>query len=204
MLALVIDAAWRTAVFLGLCAVLMVPLEWGRGGARGRARGTIALLFANTVIAALVLRWAPFDAGAAPDWPRFALSIALAEVAGYGVHRAMHASPLLWRFHRVHHEPTDIGWLDAWRMHPVDALLHLIAAALPALLLGVPLLAHAPVALARKVYTSILHARAPWAPSRLDRWIATPAFHHAHHERAGNYAGLFAWLDTVFRTRVTG
>ena len=35
------------------------------------------------------------------------------------MHRLLHR-PLLWRFHAVHHSSTQVDWLSAVRVHPVN------------------------------------------------------------------------------------
>jgi len=214
VLAFAIDAATRVCLFLLICAVMIAPLEWAatrRGPPLRAALPALGLLAISTVLALAVARglaqaWpAMFDlrTRAAPDWPRLGLSLLLTDVLGYALHRASHASPLLWRFHRVHHAPSRLWWLEAWRQHPVDAALHLLVATAPAVLLQVPLVAHAPVLLLRRVYTSLLHADLPWPRSPLDRVLATPCFHHRHHHPhapAANFAGTLAVLDVLFGT----
>jgi len=218
---LLIDAAWRTGLFILLSAALMVPFERVATGARrtcpeGRRAstvGSLALFFFNSIVAAIAAaylwRLAPVavDPAAAADWPRFGLALLLTEIGSYWLHRAMHASRWLWRFHRLHHHGAPLRWIDAWRMHPVDALLHILVGAAPALLLQVPLLAHAPLLLLRKLYTEALHADGAWATppasSRFRRLLATPAFHHRHHDEQlppANFAGLLAALDVLFGT----
>jgi sterol desaturase/sphingolipid hydroxylase (fatty acid hydroxylase superfamily) len=118
----------------------------------------------------------------------------------------MHASAWLWRFHRVHHEP-GVFWLAAWRLHPIDAALHLGVVVLATVLVQVPLASMGAVALTRRLYTALLRADVPWRTTALDRWIATPGIQHRHHAddgTFGNYAGLLAVLDRAFGTWLPG
>ena len=210
----IVDAAARLAGLIVVSAIVFVPLEhWMTGGRRVRpplavdaanlGLLAIAALLSATAAALVAARWpAMFRVGATPDWPRFVASLALGELLSYAMHRAMHASPLLWRVHRVHHG-EHVDWLAAWRMHPVDASLHVAATITPAILLQVPLAAHAAVSIARRLYTSFLHAQGAWRLTWLDRVVATPAFHHAHHDErapAANFAALFPFLDVAFGT----
>src|SRR5690606_7042424 len=64
--------------------------------------------------------------------------VALYFAYGYAAHRAMHASPLLWRIHRVHHSDPFVDVTTAYRTHPLEVAwrhLWLFAAAWA---LGVP------------------------------------------------------------------
>jgi lathosterol oxidase len=53
---------------------------------------------------------------------QFALAVLVADLAQYAVHRAFHAVPLLWRFHKVHHSVEVMDWLAGSRLHLVDVI----------------------------------------------------------------------------------
>lgn len=212
MLALVLG----TAVFLALMAGIFVPLEgwWPRRRAPVAAR-TIALCVGLLVVDVLAMEWvggALLDALAGlrpavfePHWTRIAATLALAELAGYAVHRLMHSVPWLWRFHAVHHAPTHLHWLEAWRQHPVDFVIHGVVVGLPGALLGASLAEFAAVVLLRKTYTTFLHANLGWRLRGLEPWIATPDYHARHHSdapahRDRNFAGMLPVLDRLFGT----
>ncbi|MFM7736787.1 MAG: sterol desaturase family protein [Alphaproteobacteria bacterium] len=128
----------------------------------------------------------------------------VSDLAAYAMHRLFHHRPL-WRFHAVHHSSTEVDWLSAVRIHPVNDALMRLAQAVPILSLGfdpallagwVPVLA----------FQSILvHANVPWDFGPL-RWvIASPAFHRQHHalddDGVGrNFAALFPFIDLAFGT----
>jgi sterol desaturase/sphingolipid hydroxylase (fatty acid hydroxylase superfamily) len=127
------------------------------------------------------------------------------ELAGYALHRAMHAHPALWRFHRVHHESEALDWLSAWRQHPVDALLQALVTSLPGVVLGLPLSQFLGLVLLRRLWTSFIHANVQVRLAWLAPWVATPGFHHGHHgSGAGdldrNFAGTLPVLDRIFGT----
>ncbi len=172
------------------------------------------------VIAALWLMHMVAPQGLAPslaDWPgwaRFAFSMIVAEFGFYWGHRAMHASALLWRFHAVHHSAHELDWLVNTRAHPVDLILVRLCGYLPLYLLGlaqpagstldwVPLL----VTLVGSTWGYVLHANLRWPLAWCERIVATPAFHHWHHEHLGagvtenaNYAATLPLFDMLFGT----
>jgi sterol desaturase/sphingolipid hydroxylase (fatty acid hydroxylase superfamily) len=127
----------------------------------------------------------------------------LFELASYLYHRLAHRVPWLWRLHEVHHSSQTMDWLASFRQHPLEILLQTLAQNGPLVLLGIPLGAHATVLMLLKLNTVFVHAniRVPAGP-----WtevVATPAFHHRHHQRAGdtrNYASLFPFIDRLFGT----
>lgn len=73
-----------------------------------------------------------------PDGPRVhgAVVFVLADLANYGIHRALHRVPLLWRFHAVRHLSERLDWLATSRVHPIDLAVNITVVALPAQLLG--------------------------------------------------------------------
>ncbi|MDT9001865.1 sterol desaturase family protein [Paucibacter sp. APW11] len=148
---------------------------------------------------------------ALPAPPRFVLAFLVAECGFYWGHRAMHRWPLLWRLHLIHHSPAELDWLANTRAHPLDLVFTRLCGYVPLYLLGlaqggpgqldtVPLL----ISLAGSVWGYLIHANLRWRWRPLQRLIATPAFHHWHHERlapgqaACNYAALLPLFDLLF------
>ena len=227
--------SWRYANGLLLLALLFVPLErhfgrrppatlragWGIDvvwyfltsllPSRLLALPVAALLWALSGVAPQGL-WPAL--GELPGLPRFALSMVVAEVGFYWGHRAMHASAVLWRFHAIHHSAPELDWLVNTRAHPVDWFLVRLCGLLPLYVLGlaqpqraapdwVPLL----VTLLGSLWGYLIHANLRWRFGVLEQLLATPAFHHWHHEDLGpggrrhsNYAALLPVLDRLFGT----
>ena len=166
-----------------------------------RIAATLVLLFAIAMVSAhLVLRGL---ATAQPAWLQVVEILVAGDVIGYGLHRFFHRPGLPWRFHSIHHSSVTLDWVAAFRLHPVDSLVHKALTVLPFVLLGFNgrvLAAYAPFL---AFYPIVLHANV-----RLDfgpfRWlIASPAFHRWHHtaEAQGfnrNFAGLFPGLTSCF------
>jgi sterol desaturase/sphingolipid hydroxylase (fatty acid hydroxylase superfamily) len=128
----------------------------------------------------------------------------LSEVSGYWLHRWSHERPWLWRFHAVHHSNVELDWLAATRQHPLEALWLLCAANVPVVLLGFsvePLLAFV---LAQRLYTAFLHANVRIGYGRFTLLLASPQFHHWHHDGASrparNFASTLPWLDWLWGT----
>lgn len=138
-------------------------------------------------------------------WPAQAgLAVVLGDLATYWYHRASHAAPLLWAFHRVHHSSPQLDWLAAHREHPVDGLLTQLAMNLPALLLGVGLGGLAPLVVFRGVWAAFIHSNVR-LPLRRLRWlVGAPELHHWHHaavaRTAHNFSNLAPWTDLLFGT----
>jgi sterol desaturase/sphingolipid hydroxylase (fatty acid hydroxylase superfamily) len=148
-----------------------------------------------------------------PGWLRLMLALLAGEIGFYWGHRAMHAVPMLWRFHAIHHAAEDMDFLVNTRAHPVDLFLSRLAGLAPIYVLGLaqPMGDHVdlvPVlfALIGSFWGFFVHANLSWRFGWLESVVATPAFHHWHHTNDGpayidkNFASMLPWLDRVFGT----
>ena len=214
-------------VGLGLAApLLLAEGAWPRarsGLALGRRwLANLAALIAATLtqrwlpqislvtaaLAAQRLGWGFFNVYAAPELVAVAVSWLALDLCGYLVHRAEHASKLLWRLHRVHHSDPDVDVTTTYRFHPFEVVLR--AAALVALTfaLGVPLAAVAGYLLLSAVTSPFSHANLS-LPAALERalgWLViTPRIHRTHHsldavDSASNLAVCLSVWDRLFGT----
>ncbi|MBL8935457.1 MAG: sterol desaturase family protein [Archangium sp.] len=132
-------------------------------------------------------------------------ALLLVELIGYGMHRAFHAVPVLWRIHAVHHSSEQLDWLASLRVHPLDQTLTRSAQFLVLTVLGFPVTVFGAATVLLGLWAIFLHANVRLRFGVLEGFIATPAFHHWHHARdaRGNYAGLFPWVDSMFGTNIT-
>lgn len=190
-----LSIAWTIPVFVVIEA--LIPRT--RAPARWRRIAIAAGLFAiNTVVVRTIT-----VVQSSTDVARIVAAWIAAELGAYALHRAMHRIPLLWRFHRLHHTPVPLAWEQSWWIHPVDAALFALTTSLACGLAGAPLVAAAPILVARKALGLLQHANIRWPATPLDRVLVTPAVHHRHHREdlpPANFAGTFAILDRVFGT----
>jgi sterol desaturase/sphingolipid hydroxylase (fatty acid hydroxylase superfamily) len=218
-----IDLLTRPLMFAALAALAFLPLEHvAAAHAQRRRRFAADLAFATAgqvlVQIGLVLATGlvlarldgiaidrPLLAGIADRRARFVAEVVvgllLFELGGYAYHRLAHAVPALWRLHEIHHSSETMDWLAAFRQHPLEVVLLTLAQNAPLVLLGVPLGAHATVLIALRLATVFVHAnvRVPLGPLRFV--VATPRFHHRHHQRGGavaNFASFLPCIDLLF------
>lgn len=145
---------------------------------------------------------------ALPVWAAVALTLLIRSLANYGLHRAAHAVPLLWRMHRVHHCDTAVDLSTGLRHHPGEVLYVAILLAAIAILFGFSVPALAAYELAAAGFALWTHAnlRLPyWAERGLGILFVTPALHHVHHSAAqaetdSNYGELLILWDRLFGT----
>lgn len=216
----------RVLTFAALAGLAFVPLEhlFGRGGSR---RGRLADLGFATIgevmvqlamvvglggvlaLAALIGRdeplWIAIDDRTTRQIVEVASGLLIFELMGYAYHRAAHRIPALWRLHRVHHSSEKMDWLASFRQHPLEIILVTLVQNLPLVLLGIPLASHAMILLLLRLNTVFVHADLELPGTWWRELVASPRFHHRHHQRDGrvaNFAALFPWLDRLFGTHV--
>jgi sterol desaturase/sphingolipid hydroxylase (fatty acid hydroxylase superfamily) len=169
-----------------------MPIAW-------KAIAIAALLFGANRFVVKLVNGAPMSDAL---W-RILFAWGLVEVTAYGVHRAMHAMPWLWRFHKLHHDPAPLAFHRSWWIHPVDIAVFGAATTAVCHLAGAPIAAAPWFLVLRRGWAVLLHANLAWPQTWIDRVIVTPAVHDRHHREdlpPANFAANFAILDRVFGT----
>jgi sterol desaturase/sphingolipid hydroxylase (fatty acid hydroxylase superfamily) len=144
-----------------------------------------------------------------PTMPtQIAFSIVVLDFSSYIAHRSMHAVPLLWRMHQVHHSDPFVDVSTTYRQHPLEGVWRFVWTIGPAWTLGLPATGIVVYRLVSAVNAILEHANIRvWRP--LDGilsllWV-TPNMHKVHHSREGtetdsNYGNIFAIYDRVLGT----
>jgi len=178
------------------------------------------------VMALLPITGMPATGGQAPSAGPVMLTIAAiaAFVAGdfmlYWSHRIFHRLPLLWRAHKLHHEPPVLTPLTAFRFWPQEALAHFAASAFgqgfalgacaaiagvevtPFSVLGV----NAFSLVWNLAFSQLRHSHVPLPfPHWLSYILVSPHMHQVHHSVAvehhdKNFGTAFAIWDWMFGT----
>ncbi|HAP76167.1 MAG TPA: hypothetical protein DCR14_08805 [Acidimicrobiaceae bacterium] len=142
--------------------------------------------------------------GQAPLVVRVAIALFVGELVAYWLHRAMHASRLLWRLHAIHHQATEVRWWTAFRAHPLSGLLVHVLPFSAAAATGAGRDAVAAYVGVVVVVTVLAHADVYLPVRGLDRVLVTPAFHRVHHHADGgrrHYSQVLSLFDDLFCTR---
>jgi sterol desaturase/sphingolipid hydroxylase (fatty acid hydroxylase superfamily) len=138
-------------------------------------------------------------------WVQFMEILILTDFLAYVFHRALHENAYLWRLHRVHHTSTNMDWLANVRLHPIDKILGDCFQFIPIFCLGfadTPLLAYT-IFLGFQSFLNHSNIKIDFGPLR---WIiASPQFHHWHHDNDArsytkNFAPHLVIFDVLFRT----
>ena len=209
---------------MGAMAILeaVVPLFARPTALPGRRKANLAmtvqaLLFAFVLTSGVTLAavYVPLgspalmDVVGLPAVLQFVVGIVAVDLAyGYVAHRTMHASPRLWRYHRVHHSDPFVDVTTSYRTHPVEIAWRHLWLFGAAWTLGVPASALVMFRVLSAVNGILEHANIRMRPA-LDAvlsgvWV-TPNMHKIHHSRLqpetdSNYGNLLTLHDRLFGT----
>jgi len=122
-----------------------------------------------------------------------AVSIVLSVIAMdfiiYLQHVMVHAIPVLWRFHRVHHADLDYDVTTGARFHPVEIILSMFIKFATIMVLGPPIVAVIIFEVILNAMAMFNHGniRLPKSIDRVLRWlVVTPDMHRVHHSVEDN------------------
>jgi lathosterol oxidase len=118
------------------------------------------------------------------EWPllvQVPAILLIADFTQYWVHRTFHAVPLLWPFHAIHHSAEQMDWLAGSRLHLVDVIVTRGLTYVPIFVLEFSERALMAYVFLVAAQATFIHANVRWSFRRLQRVVATPAFHHWHH-----------------------
>ena len=182
----------------------------------------IALVFLNSLILRLLFPaaavgmalfaggqgWGVFNYFDVPFTVAVLLSIVIMDAIIYLQHVMVHAIPVLWRLHRVHHADPDFDVTTGARFHPFEIILSMLIKFSVILFLGPPVLAVV-------IFEVLLSSAAMFNHSNvrlnktIDRYlrfiIVTPDMHRVHHsveadETNSNFGFNLPWWDRLFGT----
>lgn len=217
----------RLGFFFGIFAIMAVwelvsPRRPLRISKAVRWGNNLGLVFLNSLLLRLLFPAAAVGVAAFAQiqgWGLFnyyQINVALAAIISviildaviYLQHVMVHAVPMLWRLHRVHHADLDYDVTTGARFHPLEITLSMLIKFATILLLGPPVVAVV-------IFEVLLNATAmfnhgnvklPTSVDRILRWfVVTPDMHRVHHsveddEANSNFGFNLPWWDRLFGT----
>lgn len=152
--------------------------------------------------------WGLFNHFQLPFWLAALASIVIMDMVIYLQHVMVHAIPMLWRLHRVHHADPDFDVTTGARFHPIEIILSMLIKFATILLLGPPLLAVVIFEVTLNAMAMFNHAnfKLPLGIDRVLRWlVVTPDMHRIHHsveddETNSNFGFNLSCWDRLFGT----
>jgi sterol desaturase/sphingolipid hydroxylase (fatty acid hydroxylase superfamily) len=145
-----------------------------------------------------------------PLWFSVVLAVIAMDFVIYLQHVMVHAIPVLWRLHRVHHADLDFDVTTGARFHTIEIILSMLIKFATIILLGPPLVAVV-------IFEVLLNATAMfnhgniYIPEKVDRilrlFVVTPDMHRVHHSikapfANSNFGFSLPWWDRLFGTYI--
>lgn len=167
-----------------------------------RLHGVLLFAFASWVASFFVVR----DAAGLPVVAQVVLLAVGVDLARYWIHRAQHSRSFLWRWHTMHHAPTNLTPVRAWWTHPVDdtILYSLEIVAMVVLRLDpVAVLAYLSI---DNFFQLLNHTNVRLHSGWLGTVLQHPRYHLLHHRRHGdderpvNFGEMLTCWDRLFGT----
>ena len=221
------EAPIRLSFFFGIFAVMAVwellsPRRILTTSKSLRWTNNLGLVFLNTLVLRLLFPTAAVGVALfarEQGWglfnytqPPFVLAVIVSVIIMDGViylqHVMVHAVPLLWRLHRVHHADPDYDMTTGARFHPLEIILSMLIKFATILLLGPPVIAVVIFEVLLNATAIFNHAnvKLPLAVDRILRLlVVTPDMHRVHHsveddEANSNFGFNLPWWDRIFGT----
>lgn len=217
----------RAGFFFGLLAIMglwevLAPARMLTVSKLLRWSNNLGLVFLNIFIVRLIFPAAAMGVAAfaaAQGWGLMnyytlplGISIVLTVVALdfiiYLQHVLVHAVPILWRLHRVHHADLDYDVTTGARFHTIEILLSMLIKFAAIVVLGAPVVAVIIFEVILNGMAMFNHAniRLPAGLDKVLRWlVVTPDMHRVHHsieddEANSNFGFNLSCWDRLFGT----
>ena len=139
----------------------------------------------------------------APMWTQVLLAGLILDLGLYTMHRASHASGILWRLHAIHHSPERIYWLNGGRRHPLSALVLAGPGLTVLFLLGATPIAVGAWLSFMSVHLAFQHANLDYRLGPFRYLLGVAEMHRFHHKREFedaqvNFGEVFLIWDRLF------
>ena len=152
--------------------------------------------------------WGLFNYYELPLWLAVVASVVVMDFIIWLQHVMVHAVPLLWRLHRMHHADLDYDLTTGARFHPIEIFLSMGIKFATIFLLGPPVVAVVIFEVLLNATAMFNHGnvRLPRGVDRVLRWfLVTPDMHRVHHsveddEANSNFGFSLPWWDRLFGT----
>ena len=221
------EVSIRLGIFFGIFAVMaaweiLAPKRALTVSKAVRWANNLGLVFFNSFILRLLFPaaavgmaafaneqgWGLLNYYPLPATVAIVVSVIAMDFIIYLQHVMVHAVPVLWRLHRVHHADLDYDVTTGARFHTVEIILSALIKFATIVVLGPPVVAVV-------IFEVVLNATAmfnhgnvslPGGLDRVLRWfVVTPDMHRVHHsvfpsETNSNFGFNLPWWDRLMGT----
>lgn len=217
----------RSGFFFGILAIMAIweylaPRRILTVSKALRWANNLGLVFLNSLILRLVFPmaavgvaslaqqngWGLFNYIEFPFWLAAIISIIAMDFIIYLQHVMVHAIPVLWRLHRVHHADLDFDVTTGARFHPFEIIFSMLIKFAAIVILGAPAIAVILFEIILNMTAMFNHSNVA-LPKTLDQllrlFLVTPDMHRIHHsieedETNSNFGFSLPWWDRLFGT----
>jgi len=152
--------------------------------------------------------WGIFNYYETPLWLAVMVSVIAMDFIIYLQHVMVHAVPVLWRLHRVHHADLDYDVTTGARFHPIEIIISMLIKLATITVLGAPVLAIIIFEVVLNAMAMFNHGNVGlpgWMDKPLRFFVVTPDMHRVHHsieddEANSNFGFNLSWWDRLFGT----
>ena len=217
----------RLGFFVGIFVVMalwevLAPRRALRVGKAIRWVNNLGLVALNTLLLRLLFPaaavgiavfaaqqgWGVLNYVELPFWLAVMIAVIALDFVIWLQHIMVHAIPVLWRLHRVHHADPDYDLTTGARFHPIEIFLSMLIKFATIAVLGPPVVAVIifEVLLNSTAMFNHGNVRLPARVDRVLRWfVVTPDMHRVHHsveddETNSNFGFNLPWWDRLFGT----
>ncbi|MBX2834698.1 MAG: sterol desaturase family protein [Micavibrio sp.] len=140
-----------------------------------------------------------------PMWAQVVLGVVAAEFGLYWAHRLSHETPLLWKFHAVHHSVTKLWFLNTGRFHFIDSLVSIVLGLAILIALGAPMEVVKWMSAVTAFIGMLTHCNVEMRFGWLNYIFNTPGLHRWHHSKElhegnRNYGENVMIWDIIFNS----
>jgi sterol desaturase/sphingolipid hydroxylase (fatty acid hydroxylase superfamily) len=189
-----------------------------------RWTGNLALVILNTLILRLIFpaaavgvalfaahnEWGLFNYFRVSNALAIVLSVIALDLVIYFQHVLVHAVPILWRLHRVHHADLDFDVTTGSRFHPLEIILSMVIKSCAIVVLGAPVVAVVIFEVVLNAMSMFNHGNVRLPPGidhALRLFVVTPDMHRVHHsveadETNSNFGFNLSLWDRLFGTYI--
>lgn len=217
----------RSGVFVVVFVAMTLWESWAPCRAltvskRLRWRSNLTLMVLNSVVLRLLFPaaaagmtqfaashgWGLLNTVSLPPWLAVLLAVAALDFAIWLQHVMVHAIPLFWRLHRVHHADLDFDLTTGVRFHPLEIVLSMLVKFAAIALIGPPLVAVLVFEVLLNASAMFNHGNVAlpvWLERPVRYLLVTPAMHRVHHsieddETNSNFGFNLSCWDRLFGT----
>lgn len=149
-----------------------------------------------------------FEVQTWPAWSQLLIMLVVADFIQWNVHRWLHKSDFLWKFHQVHHSVQEMGFGAQFRFHFMETVIYKTVQYIPLAMIGFGIQDFFVVHMFAVLIGHLNHANLRWDYGPFKYILNNPKMHIWHHSRklpeehryGVNFGLTLSLWDYLFRT----